>query len=76
VTISTVFKDSEEVLLDLVMHHEILHKHLKFSSKWGRSRYHSTEFRKLEKKFEDYEENEHKLKRYLARCKVKRWFWG
>lgn len=52
ITISTIFKN-EKKLLDYVMHHEMLHKKFKFSSSNGRTVHHSTEFRKMEAKFEN-----------------------
>jgi len=71
ITMSSVLKNQQE-FLDLVMHHELLHKKHKFKSKNGRSLYHSSAFKKDEKQFEDYEEVEKQLKRYLSRSKFKR----
>ncbi|MBI2558629.1 SprT-like domain-containing protein [Candidatus Woesearchaeota archaeon] len=51
ITISTIFKNAENELLDYVMYHEMLHKKFKFQSKNGRSLHHSSEFRKMEAKF-------------------------
>ncbi len=74
IEVSGVFKNADKGLLDMVMYHEMLHKELKFHSTPGRSHYHTPEFRRREKQFADYEENERKLKRFLAKCRIKSWF--
>ena len=53
ITISTIFKNEKPELLDYVMHHEMLHKKFKFESKNGRNTHHSSEFRKMEARFEN-----------------------
>lgn len=53
ITISTIFKNGKIELLDYVMYHEMLHKKFKFQSKNGRNVHHSSEFRKMESKFEN-----------------------
>lgn len=53
ITISTIFKDENHKLLDYVMYHEMLHKKFKFQNKNGRNLHHSTEFKKMEAKFEN-----------------------
>ena len=55
ITISTIFKYAEQILLDYVMYHEMLHKKFKFQSKNGRNLHHSSEFKKMEAKFENRE---------------------
>ena len=52
ITISTIFKN-ETKLLDYVMYHEMLHKKFKFESKNERNVHHSSEFKKMEAKFEN-----------------------
>ena len=51
ITISTIFRNERQELLDYVMHHEMLHKKLKFQSKNARNLHHSNEFKKIEAKF-------------------------
>ncbi len=60
ITISAIFKNGEQKLLDYVMYHEMLHKKFKFQNKNGRSLHHSSEFRKMESKFpcQDFIEKE------------------
>ncbi len=69
IAISSVFRKCintpDEVFIDSVMHHEMLHKKLKFSTTARRSRYHSTEFRKKEREFENYPEIEKRIQRFL-----------
>lgn len=51
ITISMMLKDAEREMIDYVMYHEMLHKKHKFSSKEGRLRYHTSEFRSSESAF-------------------------
>lgn len=53
ITISTIFRNERQEFLDYVMYHEMLHKKFKFQSKNGRNLHHSSEFRKMESKFEN-----------------------
>ncbi len=52
VSVSNLFSEAPERLLDYLMYHELLHKKLKFSSSNGRSVHHSSEFRRLEQNFD------------------------
>ncbi len=72
IIISTVLKESPE-LLDYVMYHEMLHKHLKYESKNGRNYHHTPEFRSLERKWHD-KDAEKKLTSFLRRKKLKKAF--
>ncbi len=53
ITISAIFKDNQQELLDYVMYHEMLHKKFKFQSKNERTLHHSNEFKKMEQKFKN-----------------------
>lgn len=53
ITISTILKTARKELLDYVMYHEMLHKKFKFSSSNGRTIHHSSEFKKMEAKFQN-----------------------
>ena len=53
ITISSIFKNSQQQLLDYVMYHEMLHKKFKFESRNERNVHHSSEFKKMEAKFEN-----------------------
>jgi len=66
ITISAIFKDSEQQLLDYVMYHEMLHKKFKFQNKNGRNMHHSSEFRAMEAKFENRDLMEREISK-LAR---------
>lgn len=51
ITISTIFKESRQELLDYIMYHEMLHKKFKFLSRNGRNLHHSNEFKRMESRF-------------------------
>ena len=53
ITISSIFKNANQQLLDYVMYHEMLHKKFKFESRNERNIHHSNEFKKMEAKFEN-----------------------
>jgi predicted metal-dependent hydrolase len=72
VIISSIFKDDEE-LLDYIMYHELLHKKHKFHTKDGRSYHHTKHFRSKEKEF-DNPRIEEKLKKFLAKKRIRHVF--
>ncbi len=57
-------------LLDYVMYHEILHKKHKFTTSKGRTRHHTSDFRKSERMFEGSEQMEKMLGRLAAKRKI------
>lgn len=59
-------------LLDYVMHHELLHKHLKYEHKGGSARYHTVAFRRLETAYPDSARLERELRALTAGRGVKR----
>ncbi|MBI2208245.1 hypothetical protein HYU50_02015 [Candidatus Woesearchaeota archaeon] len=61
ISISRVLENDLDAL-DYVMHHEMLHKKLKFDNKNGSCRHHTKAFRELERKFENSNEMEERLK--------------
>jgi len=63
----------DEELLDFVMYHEILHKHFKFSSNYGRTRHHTKEFREAEKRFKNAAECEKRINRISRKFSWKFW---
>tara|TARA_Y100000310_G_C20688521_1_gene820699 strand:- start:2901 stop:3557 length:657 start_codon:yes stop_codon:yes gene_type:complete len=75
IKLSSIFKNYP-TFIDLVIHHEMLHKHLKFYNTKSKSMFHSPQFRRLEKEFENFEEVERKLKRFLAKERIKSFFWS
>ena len=69
ISISRVLENDQNAL-DYVMHHEMLHKKLKFDNSGGNCRHHTSEFKKMEKKFEnsqEMEKNINKLARHRSR---------
>ena len=67
ITISTIFRHSDSILLDYVMYHEMLHKKFKFESKNGRTVHHSPEFKKMEAKFPNHELMEREISKLAGR---------
>lgn len=55
IKVSRIFLYSKSEIIDYLIYHELLHKMLKFKSSKGRTFHHSSEFRKLEKSFENQE---------------------
>lgn len=72
VTLSRMLADDKE-LLDYVMYHELLHKHLKYDHSGRKTRYHTAQFRKLEKSYPRQGEMEQRLKT-LARRRARKGF--
>lgn len=65
ISVSTLFSEAPERLLDYLMYHELLHKKLKFSSSNGRALHHSSNFREMESKFECSETIEGELNSFI-----------
>lgn len=65
ITLSSILKEHPDVA-KYVLYHELLHKKEKFTHKNGRSRHHTTIFRKLERSYPEYEELERKIS-YIVR---------
>ncbi len=74
IMISSVLKKDMH-LLDYVMYHEMLHKKLQYKKSGKKTMHHTSEFKKLEKKFHD-QDIEKKLQRFVRREKLKKnFFW-
>lgn len=71
IAISRIFENEKNEILDYIMYHEILHKKHKFKSKNGRNYYHTREFRKKEKEFENSREIERAITRLTGKTKQK-----
>lgn len=59
-------------LMDFVMYHEMIHKHLKYQSRGNRTIHHSREFRSWEKKYK-VPDIEKKLRNFLKTEKYLNW---
>ena len=68
ISISSIFSNAPNELLDLVMYHEMLHKKFKFECSNGRTVHHSSEFKRMEDKFENKEQIDREISK-LARRK-------
>ena len=67
ISISKVLENDLNAL-DYVMHHEMLHKKLKFDSRNGSCRHHTKTFREMERRFENSREMEERLKSITRRA--------
>ncbi len=67
IKVSSVFKDADDEVVSCLLHHEMLHKKLKFRSSSGRSIHHSRQFRELEKAFENRDSTEQRLQSFARR---------
>ena len=65
ITVSTIFQEATQEMLDYVMYHELLHKHHKFKHGNGRSSYHSPEFKADERKFPECEQLERNISKLV-----------
>ncbi|MBU0457296.1 MAG: hypothetical protein ABH824_06405 [Nanoarchaeota archaeon] len=66
ITVSTLFIDVGSEILDYLMYHELLHKHIKFKHKNGRSSFHTKEFRKAESQYPNQNNIEKQINRIIA----------
>jgi len=71
ISISKILKPNLEIL-DYVMHHEILHKRLKFDYSKGNCRHHTKEFKEIERGFENSQEMEDRIKNLVRQRSRKR----
>ena len=71
IIVSKVFtKITDPLLLDYVMYHEMLHKKEKFHCSGSRNHFHTTEFRRKEKLFENQPEVERRLNHTVSYISV------
>ena len=72
VTVSTIFKESREEVLDYLMYHELLHKFHKFNNKNGRSHFHTPKFRNDENLYPQKEEIDREINGIIRYSRVKK----
>jgi predicted metal-dependent hydrolase len=70
VTVSTIFKESREELLDYLMYHELLHKHHKFNHKNGRSFFHTKQFKSDENLYPNKMALEREISKIIRNSRV------
>ncbi len=75
ITVSEIFKDARQEVLNYLMYHEMLHKHFQFRQRNGRNFYHSRDFRKAERLYPEYKEIENELHQ-IIRQKRRKPVWG
>ncbi len=71
ISISEILTPDKE-LLDYVMYHEILHKKHKFHDRNGRNHHHTKEFKEMERKFDNSEEMEERIKNLVSKRRIRR----
>ncbi|PIN75180.1 hypothetical protein COV17_04160 [Candidatus Woesearchaeota archaeon CG10_big_fil_rev_8_21_14_0_10_36_11] len=69
ITVSTLFKDVSQHILDYLMYHEMLHKHHTFRHKNGRSAYHTKEFKDDEKQYPGWKNVENEINTIIRKNK-------
>lgn len=70
ITISSLLKEHPDIM-EYVLYHELLHKKESFQTKNGQMRYHTTKFKDMERKYENWEEMENKIKKLVRKKKPK-----
>lgn len=65
ISLSGVFENAEQDIIDYIMYHEMLHKKLKYHNKNGRGFHHTSEFKKKEKEFENSDIMEKKASEHI-----------
>jgi predicted metal-dependent hydrolase len=71
VTVSRVFMEADDEILDFLMYHELLHKIIKFKGTFKRI-YHTKNFRIRENWFENYEEINKRISAYVRNYAAKK----
>jgi predicted metal-dependent hydrolase len=79
ITVSTIFKDSPNHILDYLLYHELLHKKQKFYCKNGRNYFHTKKFRDAEDLFPNKNHVEKEINQIIRQSKRKttlfsKWF--
>ena|SRR3989338_3205075 len=72
ITVSTLFTDVGQEVLDYLMYHELLHKHFKFKQRNGRSRFHTHEFKEAEKLYPGQQHVEQELNNIIMKKRKKK----
>ena len=72
ITVSSLFKNADKTVIDYLMHHELLHKKLKFKGSGAKSYFHTPDFKQQERRFEGREAAEQEISR-LVRRKMRNW---
>lgn len=76
VTVSTIFQEVREEVLDYLMYHELLHKYHKFRHKNGRSSFHTREFKEDESSYPHQKEIEGEITAIIRKKRKKKGVWN
>jgi len=74
IRMSKIFENAEDRLLDYVMFHETLHKQRKFKVSGSKTYYHDAKFKRAETVFENSEQTEKDLNKFVAKYRFKSFF--
>ena len=66
ISVSTIFKNCRQEVLDYLMYHELLHKHHKFKHNNGRNSFHSPAFKRDEALYPDYKQLEKEINQIIG----------
>lgn len=72
ITITRLFEEAPDELVDYVMHHELLHKKLQFDHTKVNAHHHTKEFRNSESEFEDHKRVEKDIQSFLRAARAAR----
>lgn len=67
ISVSNIFRDADQEIIDYLIYHELLHKKLKYYHRNGKSVHHTKVFRKREKGFENRKIIEKKIERWVKK---------
>ena len=70
VTVSKVFRESDNEILDYLMYHELLHKQLKYKNNGTRNSFHTRQFRKAEDIYPNKDLVEKKINSEIRKFKL------
>jgi len=76
ITISSIFKNAPQHLLDYIMYHELLHKKHKFKTRGVRNYHHTSAFKNDEKGFKNALQIEKELQKFCKKARIRRIFFN
>ncbi len=71
ITVSSLFQNAPQHIVDYLMYHELLHKHHQFKHHNGRSRFHTAAFKRDEALYPSHEQAEKEIERIIKQQKRK-----
>ncbi len=71
VSVSNIFLEADDEIVDYLIYHEMLHKKLKYYHKNGKSVHHTGEFRERENKYDNKKMVDKKIEKLVRKSKIK-----